>query len=35
MVRILWAVREAVQDESIQLQDLFDLDPSNPANWQD
>jgi hypothetical protein len=35
MVRFLWGVREAANDETIQLEDLFDLDPNNPENWMD
>lgn len=35
MVRILWAVREVKQDQSIQMHDLFDLDPDTPENWID
>ena len=33
MVRILWAVREAAQDQNISIEDLFDLDPHNAENW--
>jgi len=35
MVRTLWAVREAAKDASIRIEDLFDFDPTNPANWED
>ena len=35
MVRILWAVREAADDAAVQIDELFDLDPENPDNWQD
>jgi hypothetical protein len=33
MVRILWGAREVADDPSIQIDDLFDLDPNNPDNW--
>ena len=35
MVRILWGVQEAANDRTIQIGDLFDLDPDNPENWSD
>jgi hypothetical protein len=35
MVRILWGAREAASDPSIQMDDLFDLDPNNTDNWID
>jgi hypothetical protein len=35
MVRILWAVRETSNDQSVRIEDLFDLDPDNEANWHD
>jgi len=35
MVRILWGVREASDDQSVQMDDLFDLDPDNLDNWVD
>jgi hypothetical protein len=35
MVRILWAVREVTGDQGVQIDDLFDLNPDNPANWLD
>lgn len=35
MVRILWAVREAAANPNIEIQDLFDLNPENDANWRD
>jgi hypothetical protein len=35
MVRILWAVRVAANDPSIRMENLFDLDPDNEANWTD
>lgn len=35
MVRILWAAREAAHDPTVQINDIFDLDPDNDANWRD
>jgi hypothetical protein len=35
MVRILWAIREASQNQSVRIEELFDLDPENEANWRD
>lgn len=35
MVRILWAVREAAQDPSIRMDDIFDFDAENPSIWRD
>lgn len=35
MVRILWAAREAAHDPTVRMEDLFDLDPANEANWRD
>lgn len=35
LVRILWAVRELAGDPAIRIEDVFDLDPDNPANWMD
>lgn len=35
MVRLLWAVREAADDPTIRIEDIVDLDPNNPANWED
>jgi len=35
MVRILWALRVVANDPNIHIEDLFDLDPSNPDNWRD
>jgi hypothetical protein len=35
MIQILWAVREAAEDADVRLQDLFNIDPSDPENWQD
>lgn len=35
MVRILWAVRHAVGNPSIRMDELFDLDPAHSANWMD
>jgi hypothetical protein len=34
MVRILWAVREASDNDSVRIDELFDLDPANNENWQ-
>jgi hypothetical protein len=34
MVRLLWAVREAAGDATIRMEDIIDLDPDNPANWE-
>lgn len=34
-VRILWAVREAANDPSIGIDELFDLDPASPELWED
>jgi hypothetical protein len=34
MVHLLWAVREVAVDPSIQMADIIDLDPNNPANWE-
>jgi len=34
MVRLLWAVREAANDPTIRIEDIIDLDPNNPANWE-
>jgi len=33
MVYILWAVREVADDPSVQMEDLFNLDANDPANW--
>jgi hypothetical protein len=33
MVRVLWAVREAASDPTIRMDEIFDLDPTNEANW--
>jgi len=35
MVRILWAVREASGNPQVRIEELFNLDPQNGANWQD
>jgi hypothetical protein len=35
MVRILWAAREAARDPNVRMEDIFDLDPNNDANWHD
>jgi len=35
MVRILWAVRQVAQDETIQLGELFAIDPSADEIWRD
>jgi hypothetical protein len=35
MVRILWAVREAADNHSVRIDELFNLDPANDENWQD
>ena len=35
MVRLLWAVREITNDPTIRMEDIVDLDPDNPANWED
>lgn len=35
MVRILWAVRAASENDRVEINELFDLDPANDANWQD
>jgi hypothetical protein len=35
MVRILWAARQASQDPTLRIEELFDLDPDNDANWRD
>jgi hypothetical protein len=35
MVRLLWAVRETTGDPTVQLNDIFDLDPDRDANWED
>ena len=35
MVRILWAVRRASDNSNVRIEELFDLDPENPDNWQD
>lgn len=35
MVRLLWAVRQAANDASIRIEDIFDFDPDNSANWED
>ena len=35
MVRLLWAVREVADDPSITMEDIIDLNPDNPANWED
>lgn len=35
MVRLLWAMREVANDASIRMEDIIDLDPENPANWDD
>jgi len=34
MVRVLWAVRELTNDPTIRIEDIFDFDPANPANWE-
>jgi hypothetical protein len=33
MVRVLWAVREASGNDRVRMDELFDLDPDNEANW--
>jgi hypothetical protein len=33
MVYILWAVREVAADPGLQMEDLFNLDANDPANW--
>jgi hypothetical protein len=35
MVRILWAFREAAGDPSVAIEDLFEFDVENTANWVD
>jgi hypothetical protein len=35
MVRLLWAVREATNDPTVKIDELFDFDPGNEANWND
>ena len=35
MLRVLWAVRETLGDQSVQLADLFDLNPDDERNWID
>jgi len=35
MVRILWAVRVASGNPNVHIEELFDLDPDNPDNWED
>lgn len=35
MVRILWAAREAAHDSTVRMDEIFDLDPDNEANWRD
>jgi hypothetical protein len=35
MVRILWAVRAVSGNANVHMEELFDLDPDNPDNWQD
>jgi len=35
MVRVLWAVREASNDSTVRIDEIFDLDPANDANWVD
>jgi hypothetical protein len=35
MVRLLWAVREISGNHELQMDDLFDLEPGNVANWID
>ena len=35
LVRILWAVRALAKTPDIYVDDILDLDPDNPANWQD
>ena len=35
MLRLLWAVRETLSDSTVQLAELFDMDPDSERNWQD
>lgn len=35
MVRLLWAVREATNDPTVRIDELFDFDPDNAVNWSD
>lgn len=35
MVRILWAVRLVMNDSTVRIEELFDLDPDNEDNWRD
>lgn len=35
MVRLLWAIREATNDPTVRIDELFDFDPGNEANWND
>jgi hypothetical protein len=35
MVRILWAIREVTDDQSIRIEELFDLDPDDTEIWTD
>jgi hypothetical protein len=35
MVRILWAIREVTDDQSISIGELFCLDPADAEIWQD
>lgn len=35
MVRILWAVRKASNNESVCMDELFNLDPASEEIWQD
>jgi len=35
MLRILWAAREVSRDESVNLENLFDLDPDSEEVWLD
>jgi len=34
-VRLLWAVREITGEPGIRIEDIVDLDPNNPAIWED
>jgi hypothetical protein len=35
MVRILWAVREASDNQNVRIEELFNLDPASDEIWQD
>lgn len=35
MVRILWAIRELTDDQSISIEELFCLDPEDAEIWKD